>query len=110
MLKYRAYAVFLFFLCLLLSTNAHLRSIYIHLWLGLWIQNNFSYPLDAGRGLPCALWVLLPKKNYNYKTARKTSNFPCGYLLFANLNSTVQMYAYEFKLTKYNFLFRSLTV
>ena len=28
----------------MLSTNARLRSIYIHLWLGLLIQNNFSYP------------------------------------------------------------------
>ena len=44
------------------------------------------------------------------KTARKTSNFPCGYLLFANLNSTVPSYADEFKLTKYYFLFRSPAV
>ena len=43
-----------------------------------------------------------------YKTPRKTSNFPWGYLLFANLNSTVPSYANEFKLTKYNFLFRNL--
>ena len=84
------------------------------------------------------------KKNTNYKTARETLSFPCGYLLFVNLNSTVPSYAVnsrlfsnqtslmfvfldilcigfvsqikdldssaEFKLTKYNFLFRSLIV
>ena len=38
----------------------------------------------------------------------KTSNFHCRFLLFANLNSTVLLYADEFKLTKYNFLFRNL--
>ena len=43
-----------------------------------------------------------------YKIPRKTSNFPWDYLLFANLNSTVPSYADEFKLTKYNFLFRNL--
>ena len=31
-------------------------------------------------------------------------------LLFVNLNSTVPLYADDFKLTKYNFLFRTLTV
>jgi len=47
-------------------------------------------------------------ENKMYKIPRKTSNFPWDYLLFANLNSTVPSYADEFKLTKYNFLFRNL--
>ena len=49
------------------------------------------------------------KENQIYKIPRKTSNFPWDYLLFANLNSTVPSYADEFKLSKYNFLFRNLS-
>ena len=47
-------------------------------------------------------------ENQTYKIPRKTSNFPWDYVLFANLNSTVPSYADDFKLTKYNFLFRNL--
>jgi len=63
--------------------------------------------------------VVLPHVNDNfikdfvfYKIKKSQGNieFFLGLHVFANLNSIVPSYADEFKLTKYNFLFRSLTV
>ncbi len=44
----------------------------------------------------------------NEITARKTSSFPCGCLLFAKSFSTVPLYSDENDFTKYNFLFQHL--
>ena len=72
--------------------------------------------LDCRKGRSTASNIFLSSDNRNISadiiintTARRTSNFPCGYLLFANLNSNVPSYADEFKLTKYNFPFQSLS-
>ena len=48
------------------------------------------------------------KLNVNVQMERNLSKISLHCLLFANLNSTVQPYADEFKLSKYNFLFRTL--
>ena len=48
------------------------------------------------------------KLNVNVQMERNLSKISLHFLLFANLNSTVQPYADDFKLSKYNFLFRTL--